>query len=352
MLARHHPLLDYELHTGNELTKPDTARSRHRGTGDPPAAATPGGQASRPIRVALYAGTRSRIRRYEDIQAGKSAWIAPDDALPDHPSVVWRRRNYPKVVPRVPGQQHPHRDGVGGRGMGVGILPVFLAQPRKDLVALTEILDECQTELWLLTHPESRPSTPGFHGVPASFGTVASLKTLSKPMHPLGGVVRRRTARIADLRKKRQVLSHGALCALPGQMPTTHRLGQMSPTASRSIRPANTGTEQLSSPLQPVGQLRPAQTQQAAAAERLPSQDCTASCKSRASSRAGPARARPACRAGVRADWQRPPLRRCRCGLPCPPARPVRTRPARPPRPAPRRGTCGGRRSRRPLPRR
>jgi hypothetical protein len=35
-------------------------------------------------------------------------------------------------------------------------LPVFLAEPRKDLLALTDILDECQTELWLLTHAESR----------------------------------------------------------------------------------------------------------------------------------------------------------------------------------------------------
>jgi DNA-binding transcriptional LysR family regulator len=41
-------------------------------------------------------------------------------------------------------------------GMGVGVLPLFLAQPRKDLIQLTDILDECQTDLWLLTHPESR----------------------------------------------------------------------------------------------------------------------------------------------------------------------------------------------------
>jgi DNA-binding transcriptional LysR family regulator len=41
-------------------------------------------------------------------------------------------------------------------GMGVGVLPLFLAQSREDLIALTDILDECQTELWLLTHPKSR----------------------------------------------------------------------------------------------------------------------------------------------------------------------------------------------------
>jgi len=41
-------------------------------------------------------------------------------------------------------------------GLGVGMLPVFLAQARPDLLQLTEVVDECQTELWLLTHPESR----------------------------------------------------------------------------------------------------------------------------------------------------------------------------------------------------
>ena len=40
--------------------------------------------------------------------------------------------------------------------MGVGVLPVFLAQPRKDLIAPTGILDERQIELWLFTHPKSR----------------------------------------------------------------------------------------------------------------------------------------------------------------------------------------------------
>lgn len=42
------------------------------------------------------------------------------------------------------------------QGMGIGLLPLFLAQGRADLVALTGALDECQTELWLLRHTESR----------------------------------------------------------------------------------------------------------------------------------------------------------------------------------------------------
>ena len=41
-------------------------------------------------------------------------------------------------------------------GLALGLLPLFLAQGRNDLVQLTDCLDECQTELWLLTHTESR----------------------------------------------------------------------------------------------------------------------------------------------------------------------------------------------------
>jgi DNA-binding transcriptional LysR family regulator len=41
-------------------------------------------------------------------------------------------------------------------GMGVGIAPLFLAAGRRDVVALSEPLQSAETELWLLTHPESR----------------------------------------------------------------------------------------------------------------------------------------------------------------------------------------------------
>ena len=40
--------------------------------------------------------------------------------------------------------------------LGVGILPLFIAEERADLVPLTGVLDEAQTELWLLTHSEAR----------------------------------------------------------------------------------------------------------------------------------------------------------------------------------------------------
>ena len=155
-LAPRHPLLGYELHTGNELTSL-TRRDADiavRATKRPPQHLV--GKHVGPIRMALYANKGSGLRNDQDVEAGKAAWIAPDDALPEHPSVLWRKRHHPKVMPHYRVNSILTVMELVAAGMGVGVLPVFLAQPRKDLIALTDILDECQTDLWLLTHPESR----------------------------------------------------------------------------------------------------------------------------------------------------------------------------------------------------
>jgi len=155
-LQASHPLLAYELHTGNELaslTRRD-ADIAVRATKRPPQHLV--GKQVGPIRVAMFASKKGPIKRYEDVEAGKASWIAPDDALPEHPSVVWRRKYFPKVVPRFRVNSILTVMDLVAQGLGVGLLPMFVAQGRADLLQLTEVIDECQTELWLLTHPESR----------------------------------------------------------------------------------------------------------------------------------------------------------------------------------------------------
>ncbi|HDR9249209.1 LysR substrate-binding domain-containing protein [Burkholderia vietnamiensis] len=88
--------------------------------------------------------------------AGKVRWIAPDDALPGHPSVIWRKRHFRKVVPHYKVNSILTVMELVALGMGVGILPTFLTRGRSDLVQLTDVLHDCQTELWVLTHRESR----------------------------------------------------------------------------------------------------------------------------------------------------------------------------------------------------
>jgi len=156
VLHAQHPLLGYELHTGNELaslTRRD-ADIAVRATKRPPQHLV--GRQVGSIRIALYAVKKGPVKNYAQVVAGRAAWIAPDDALPEHPSVVWRKRQFPKVLPSYRVSSILTVMELVALGLGVGVLPLFLARSRSDLLQLTEPLDEHQTGLWLLTHPESR----------------------------------------------------------------------------------------------------------------------------------------------------------------------------------------------------
>lgn len=155
-LQRSHPLLAFELHTGNELaslTRRD-ADLAVRATRSPPRHLV--GRKLGAIRVALYGARGAGDAAFDDAMAGRSDWIAPDDALPEHPSVVWRQRHLPRLQPRYRVASIQSVAELVALGLGVGIVPLFLAEPRSDLVRLSEPLDACETELWLLAHPESR----------------------------------------------------------------------------------------------------------------------------------------------------------------------------------------------------
>lgn len=150
-----HPLLTYDLHAGNELAN----LSRHdadialRATKKPPQNLV--GKRIGAVRVALF-GPSDGSFGADMAGAEHATWIAPDEALPEHPSVLWRRKHYPRIMPAYRVGSILTVAELVGRGLGIGILPLFLARGRKDLVQLSNVLDEAQTELWLLTHPESR----------------------------------------------------------------------------------------------------------------------------------------------------------------------------------------------------
>ncbi len=151
-----HPLLGFDLHAGNELanlTRRD-ADIAVRATGRPPQHLV--GKHVGPIRVALFSARHGGISAFDEGAADAASWIAPDDALPEHPSVLWRRKHFPRVVPAYRVNSILTVAELVSQGLGIGLLPTFLTRARTDLVQLTEVLDECQTELWLLTHAESR----------------------------------------------------------------------------------------------------------------------------------------------------------------------------------------------------
>lgn len=154
-LQAQHPHLRYDLRVSNELaslTRRDAdiaVRATHR----PPQHLV--GKRIGSIRVGLYAGRASGIT-YADVEAGRTPWLAVDDAIPDHPSVGWRKRHFPKVMPTYFVNSLQIAAEMVGMGVGVGILPLLMAQERRDLVPLRDLQDANQSELWLLTHPESR----------------------------------------------------------------------------------------------------------------------------------------------------------------------------------------------------
>ena len=152
-LAREHPLLQLELRAGNELVSlskrdadlalratqkaPDHLVGRHLGR----------------IRF-VVCGPRGRKGKPKALD--ELDWIAPDEAMPEHPSVRWRRKHLPKVAPR-------HLvDGIVGvvdalkAGLGAGVVPLFMLQSEPQLAAWSDPLEGCESQLWLLAHPESR----------------------------------------------------------------------------------------------------------------------------------------------------------------------------------------------------
>lgn len=155
-LCDKHPMLRLELHTSHELvnlTRRD-ADIAVRATREPPPHLV--GKHLGPLHFAMYAGSNSAVQNIEDISTNMASWIDPSNLRADHPLTLWRMRNLPKVVP-----QYRVNDFLAVRSLiefdlGIGMLPTFLAQGRTKLKRLTDTLEECRTELWLLTHPESR----------------------------------------------------------------------------------------------------------------------------------------------------------------------------------------------------
>jgi DNA-binding transcriptional LysR family regulator len=157
-LAARHPLLQMELHATNELlslTKRDADLALRAivSSGRPPGHLI--GRELGRIRF-VVCGSRSipAARRQQPLD--RMDWVAPDEAMPEHPSVRWRRKAFPKLAPR-------HLvDGIVGvvdavkAGLGAGIVPLFMLRGEPQLMALSSPLEGCESQLWLLAHPESR----------------------------------------------------------------------------------------------------------------------------------------------------------------------------------------------------
>ncbi|UCO96856.1 LysR family transcriptional regulator [Metapseudomonas lalkuanensis] len=98
----------------------------------------------------------SYLARSSDTDPANMAWIAPDDFLPNHPSVVWRRQRYPEVQPAYRCNSTLSVAQLVRAGLGVAALPAFLVRGETRLQVLQNDLHGCTSALWLLTRPDCR----------------------------------------------------------------------------------------------------------------------------------------------------------------------------------------------------
>jgi len=101
-------------------------------------------------------GSAAYLRSLGSTDLAALTWIAPDDFLPDHATVVWRRQHLPGVVPGYRCNSMLSVTELVRAGLGVAVLPDFLLVRDSGLQPLGDALPGCDTALWLLTRPDCR----------------------------------------------------------------------------------------------------------------------------------------------------------------------------------------------------
>jgi DNA-binding transcriptional LysR family regulator len=154
-LAARHPKLQLEVTSTNELmslTRRD-ADIALRATPKPPEHLV--GRNVGTIRFAICASRTHAASQWRK-PFDELPWIAPDEAMPEHPSVRWRRKQWPKLAPALLVDGIVGVADAIGAGLGVGIVPVFMLEHERRIAPLSKPLEGCESHLWLLAHPESR----------------------------------------------------------------------------------------------------------------------------------------------------------------------------------------------------
>lgn len=113
------------------------------------------GQRIAPLRHAIYA-QRTLARRFTRAPLDQQPWLALDDSAAGSKALQWLARQLPleQVALRFSGLQLVRAACL--QGLGLAVLPCFLGDAEPALARIGEPLAECDSELWLLFHPELR----------------------------------------------------------------------------------------------------------------------------------------------------------------------------------------------------
>lgn len=95
------------------------------------------------------------LTRHGHLPLEGMSWIGPDDFLPDHPTVTWRRQQLPRVNLAYRCSSMLGVAQLTRAGMGVAALPDFM-MGESGLEQLGPPLEGYDTGLWLLTRPDCR----------------------------------------------------------------------------------------------------------------------------------------------------------------------------------------------------
>lgn len=154
--ARAYPHIDLELIANNalaDLSRRD-ADVAIRATRKPPEhlVGTKLGTMS-----AAVCASKSYLQRSEKpINLDQAHWIALDESLADHPSLKWRQAHYPKSPVQCRCNSVLSVAGCIVHGLGVGVIPLFLVRKHPELQVVKGPLQELETDLWILAHPDIR----------------------------------------------------------------------------------------------------------------------------------------------------------------------------------------------------
>jgi DNA-binding transcriptional LysR family regulator len=108
------------------------------------------------IAHAVY-GARSYLRgKRKNLALRDHDWIAMDDSMGEHFSLKWLAKILSPERARLRVSSYPGIYRACAAGLGLAVLPCFVGDDDSALKRVTDLLDDCQTDLWLLTHPDLR----------------------------------------------------------------------------------------------------------------------------------------------------------------------------------------------------
>ncbi|SFS86513.1 DNA-binding transcriptional regulator, LysR family [Sulfitobacter marinus] len=110
------------------------------------------------IKQAVYASQDMLSRDLGDVDLSRLAWIGPDDSI-HYPTLQnWMRINGYDQLCRYRSNSVLDMFWATKHGIGVSVLPCYLADECEDLTRHGTFLPELATDLWLVTHPDLRKS--------------------------------------------------------------------------------------------------------------------------------------------------------------------------------------------------